>query len=76
MKKIIPAGQFKAKCLKLMEEVKASKRSYVITKRNVPIVKIVPVESEDIQAFGSLKGTIHFLGDIISPIDEEWNASR
>jgi prevent-host-death family protein len=40
----IPAGEFKARCLKLMDEVRATRRPIVITKRGKPVARLVPVE--------------------------------
>jgi prevent-host-death family protein len=77
MEQKISAGQFKAECLKLMDYVKNKQASFVITKRGVPVAKLVPVEENHaIELFGALKGSIKIKGDIISPIDEEWDAER
>lgn len=40
----IPAGEFKAHCLQLMDEVAATGQSLVITKRGKPVAKLVPLE--------------------------------
>ena len=71
----VPAGKFKAECLRLMEKVRTSHRNIFITKRNVPIAKLVPIEEKQEHAFGKLKGTVLFKGDIITSIDEVWNAT-
>ena len=70
------AGEFKAKCLKLMDFVKESKEEITITKYGKPVAKLVPVNpSEGKQdLFGLLKGSIEIKGDILSPINETWNA--
>jgi prevent-host-death family protein len=75
MKRVIQAGKFKAKCLQMMDEVKEKKYSVVITKRNIPIAKLVPFEEENRKLFGRMKGTAHINGDIIQPIGEEWDAT-
>jgi prevent-host-death family protein len=72
----IPAGEFKARCLKLMDEVQATRRPLVITKRGRPVAKLVPVEDEVPSLFGRLKGTVTIHGDIISPIEQDWHAER
>ncbi len=72
----IPAGEFKANCLKLMDQVRESGREIVITKRGKPVAKLVPLEpKERPPLFGCMKGSIEILGDIISPIDVEWDAA-
>lgn len=72
----VQAGKFKAKCLKLMDKVHRTKKRIIITKRNKPIAQLVPIEEETGSLFGKMKGTVHILGDIITPIDETWDASR
>lgn len=42
----IKAGEFKAKCLKLMDEVAATGEAIVITKRGKPIARIEPVRPQ------------------------------
>ena len=42
----MPAGEFKAKCLKLMDEVNETGATIVITKRGRPVSRLVPVERE------------------------------
>lgn len=78
----IPAGEFKAKCLKLMDEVQATGAELVITKRGKPVAKLVPAAREAattslVEALGCMKGSITILGDIVSPVleddwEEEW----
>ena len=74
--KTIPAVQFKARCLAIMDEVQAKRQAVVITKRGKPVAKLVPVEQEKDSIFGFYKGkgTIEIKGDIISPAfsPEEW----
>lgn len=68
------AGQFKAECLKLMEKVRKTRRKIIITKRNVPVAKLVPIDEKEEKAFGKLKGSIRIKGALIDPIEEVWNA--
>lgn len=70
MKKVMAAGQFKATCLKAMDEVMKTQVHLVITKRNVPIVEMVPIEKQIRNAFGWMQGTIHTSENILKPIDE------
>lgn len=72
--KKIPAGEFKAQCLQIMEKVRKTRRKITITKRNVPIAQLGPIDEEEELIFGKLKGTVHVLKDIVDPIDEVWNA--
>lgn len=70
-KKEIAAGEFKARCLQLMEEVNETGIEIVITKRGRPVAKLVPVEEKKLSPFGWMKGTVKIHGDIVSP-DEDW----
>jgi len=71
----MPAGVFKAKCLKLMDEVQKYHREIVITKFGKPIVKLVPFDEKKPKSpFGFLKGTAIIKGDIIGPTGVKWEA--
>jgi prevent-host-death family protein len=71
--KYVPATEFKANCLRLMDEVAQQRRPIVITKRGKPVAKLVPIEEEPTDLFGYMAETAKICGDIISPIDEdEW----
>lgn len=72
----IAAGQFKAQCLQLMDQVQQSREEIVITKHGKPVAKLVPVdESEPRSILGYLQGTVEIVGDIVSPLEEEWEAN-
>ena len=76
MSEYIQAGKFKARCLKLLDKVQRTKQNIIITKRNKPIAQLIPIEEDSGTPFGRMKGSIHIIGDIVSPIDEVWNATR
>lgn len=69
----IPAGEFKAKCLAIMDEVQQRGGAYIITKRGVPVAKLVPVQVERRRLLGSMKGTVVTRGDVVKPLDEPWD---
>jgi prevent-host-death family protein len=70
----IPAGAFKTRCLAIMDEVRNKRQAVVITKRGKPVAKLVPVEKQEDNIFGFLKGKGKVTGDIVSPAltPEEW----
>ena len=72
----IPAGRFKATCLRLIDEVAKKRTSLIVTKRGKPLVKLVPVDDEAPPLFGFLKDTVTIKGDIIAPIEDEWEANE
>jgi prevent-host-death family protein len=72
----IGAGEFKAKCLGLLDEVQRQRKEVVITKRGKPVAKLVPIDDSPVSFIGSMKGTMEIIGDIVSPIDVEWEANE
>jgi prevent-host-death family protein len=76
--KSMPAGEFKARCLRVMEQVRTTRQPVVITKRGKPVAKLVPVDKRADDIFGCLKGVIRIVGDIESPVVplEDWEALR
>ena len=70
----IMASEFKAKCLKLMDEVAETGDEIIITKNGKPVSRLVPYREKPESWFGRDRGKLKILGDIISPIDVEWEA--
>jgi prevent-host-death family protein len=77
MKKM-PAGEFKARCLSVMDDVNATGEPVLITKRGVPVAKIVPVSSKKRDLFGFMAGQFEVVRDIESPTVplEAWEVMR
>lgn len=75
METTIGAGDFKAKCLQLLDDVAAHREPLVITKRGKPVAKLVPMPP-DIELFGALAGSVLDETDIVSPIDSQWDAAK
>lgn len=72
----IAAGEFKAKCLALLDDVAELGREIVITKRGKPVAKLVPIEPPK-----SLKGSVKILVDdeelLFTAFDEDdWEMLR
>lgn len=74
MKKKMPAAEFKAKCLKVMDEVAATGESVTVTKHGKQVVRVVPVPNSRERFIGRLQGTATVLGDLISPVGVAWEA--
>src|SRR5580698_5259758 len=74
MSKKLPAGEFKAKCLKVIDEVQRLRIPIIITKRGKPVAKLVPLDDYAESFIGSMKGTMEIVGDIVAPIDLKWEA--
>ena len=70
----IKASEFKAKCLRIMTEVAETGESVVITKNGVAVAELVPVKRRPKDLFGIMAGSIIIKGDIIEPLENEWEA--
>ena len=72
----IPAGEFKAKCLQLMDKVARSREPIVITKRGRPVAKLVPPDEPEprVPLFGYMAGTAEIRADITHTPQLEWSA--
>ena len=76
MSRTIKASEFKAKCLAVLDEVERTRQPVVITKRGKPIAELVPHAPKKRSARGILKNELFITGDIISPVDVEWEAVK
>jgi prevent-host-death family protein len=72
--KTVAISEFKAKCLDLITKMDKTKKPMVITKNGKPVAKLVPFKSNN--NLKSLRGKVKYYGDIISPIEEDWNAEK
>ena len=72
----IAAGEFKAKCLQLMDQVRDEGIELVITKRGIPVARLVPPETRKDSPFGWMKGTFRITGDIVDSQPDEWPESE
>ncbi len=61
----IAAGQFKARCLQLMDHVRDTHEKVVITKHGQPVAQLVPVAPlKPVSVFGRMKGELIVVGDL------------
>ena len=74
------AGEFKAKCLGVLDDVHDTGRHIVITKRGKPVAKLVPIieGKQKNNFFGRLEGVIEIVGnpdDLVKPVfpSEDWD---
>ena len=70
----IAAGEFKAKCLRIMDEINETGNPLIVTKRGVPMVRLVPIAKSGARPksiIGRLEGIMRIVGDpddLIKPI--------
>lgn len=77
MGKMVPATEFKAKCLALIAEMESTGEPLTVTRRGKPPITLKaerskPPKIDDI--FGCMRGTGRIVGDIEGPIDPDWEA--
>jgi antitoxin (DNA-binding transcriptional repressor) of toxin-antitoxin stability system len=69
--RMIKASEFKAKCLKLMDEIKESGDVLVITKKGEPVAELRPPRHKRRSLWGLHAGQIKIHGDIVGPAFDE-----
>ena len=74
----VPAGEFKAKCLRLMDEAIITQHRIRVTKRGKTVGHFVPEPREEKPAHSFIGSSrnIKILGDIISPLPQEWTLPK
>jgi prevent-host-death family protein len=69
----IPAGEFKARCLQLLDAVATRGEPLTITKRGRPVARLVPLPAAG-ALFGALAGSVREQQDLVAPVGERWDA--
>jgi prevent-host-death family protein len=77
----VNATEFKAKCLRLLDEVAETGEGITVTKRGTPVATVFPIAGrEELELYPqeTLAGTFEITGDILSPPlpPEAWDAER
>lgn len=71
----IAVGEFKAKCLKIMDAVQTTRNPVTITKRGKPVAVLTPYfEEAPAPLFGRMKGRVKISGDLTEPTGASWRA--
>jgi hypothetical protein len=65
----VPTGEFKATCLRLLEEVRSTRRPLPVTKRGKTVAEIrAPADVRARSSWlGCMRGTGRTVGDIVAP---------
>jgi antitoxin (DNA-binding transcriptional repressor) of toxin-antitoxin stability system len=74
--KTIPAGQFKAHCLAILDEVAVKRERIVVTKHGKSVAQIIPCPHPTGNRKNPLKNSIVFEKNIIDPVDVVWEEDR
>ena len=74
--KEVAAGEFKAQCLAIMDQVRETGEPVLITKYGKPVAKLVPAQSNADDIFGYMAGKVKVVGDIVGPVTllEDWES--
>jgi prevent-host-death family protein len=70
----IEASELKKNCVAILREIEQTGNHIIITKNGNPVAELVPHNPN--KPRGILKGQMEIVGDIISPIDFEWEALK
>ncbi|WP_081688564.1 type II toxin-antitoxin system Phd/YefM family antitoxin [Inquilinus limosus] len=80
MAKTIGAAEFKAACLRVIDDMNRDQEPVVITKRGKPVAMLTPVREPGARRsiIGAMRGTVLRFDDPFGPaVDpDEWNAAR
>lgn len=80
MPRTIGAAEFKASCLRLINEMNRDREPVVITRRGKPVAVLSPVEEPEKprSIFGALRGSVLRYDDPFSPAADpnDWDAIR
>jgi prevent-host-death family protein len=72
----VGAGEFKARCLQLMNDVQRSGIEIVITKHRKPVARLVPARQGSTGFCGSLAGMMTKEKDLVRPVRVRWKADE
>lgn len=76
----LSVSHFKATCLEVLERVRRTGRSVIITKRGTPLAEVIPPSSATVgdNWMGSLRGSARITGDLIAPVGaaKDWDALK
>lgn len=77
----ISATEFKKHFLQLVDDVKNNNNSFIVTKRKIPIARVIPLHNTNVEDtknyYGFLKGTTSIKGDIAEiTFESEWEENK
>lgn len=72
----VSLSEFEANCHWFLEQVQNTNNTLILLKNNKPIAQILPYQTSQKSLFGLYKDQIEIKGDILSPIETEWNVLK
>ncbi len=74
---LVAASDFKARCLKILDDVDENGATIVITKHGRPVARVVPMGPTRKSLAGSWKGRLEITGDIVTfDSSDLWDALK
>ena len=79
--KLIGSAEFKASCLKIIDQVNRDRQPVTITKRGTPVARLAAIEKTTDRRssiIGAMKGSVLRYDDPFAPAVEasDWNAAK
>jgi prevent-host-death family protein len=76
----IAISKFKATCLEVLERVRKTRKSILVTRFGVPVAEVIPPPAGKHKSgwLGSMAGTARIRGDIVSPVADaaDWQVVK
>lgn len=72
MSKTVPTDELPSHVLDLLDE----HAEFVITKDGTPVARVVPITVTRMRTLEELRGSIRIVGDIMEPVDTEWDVEK
>lgn len=74
---VMAVSEFKARCLEILQSLRATGQELTVTKHGTPIARVVPVTSAPRPLRGLLKGELEIVGDIVATDSSaDWDVNR
>ena len=73
--KSVTATHFKAHCLRLLEDVRRTRQSLIVTRHGKPVAQIGPPSADDTHV-NALKGSVLQQEDLVSPVAGTWDSGN
>lgn len=70
--KTVSATEAQTNFLEILDDVADHHVEVLVTRAGEPVAMVVPLD----RWRGPMEGTVKILGDIVAPLDEEWEANR
>jgi prevent-host-death family protein len=72
----VSVAHAKAHLSAVIDSVEKRRRPVTILKRGRAVAQIIPIQIQIPSAYGSMRGTVIEVGDIVGPTGEEWTVDE